>query len=185
MKLPYRLRRPRKPGGFWYVRGSYGGLQIESSTKHTLEPLAWMFAAELWEMFANDPIMNAEDLGLPSVVDRTPEVMPLGPFELYLMTNFVLIGTRIVQLGKNKTMTFHINAEGYRQAEIHWEGRRRRVLEHRWKFLLHHRWLPRSVDHVNRVRHDNSLENLRPSTPYLQAQNRGIAPRLPRNDNQE
>lgn len=175
MKLHYSLRPPRRPGGNWYVRGTYNSTRIELSTRHTAEALAWRFAAELWEAFERDPGMNADDPRPPGLAEAQPEATPLGLFEVYLLANFVLIGESVVQLGTGRTLAFHACHGGYRQAKIRWERREKRVLEHRLKFLLQHRWLPRSVDHVNGIRSDNALRNLRASTPYLQAQNRGRA----------
>lgn len=175
MKLPYSLRPPRRQGGHWYVRGTYNGTRLELSTHHTTEALAWMFAAELWEAFERDPDMNADDPRPPGLAETQPEAVPLGLFEVHLLANFVLIGESVVQLGTGRTLVFHGCHGGYRQARIRWEGREKRVLEHRLKFLLHHRWLPRSIDHRNRVRSDNALRNLRASTPRQQSRNRGNA----------
>jgi len=175
MKLPYNLRPPRRQGGNWYVRGTYNGTRLELSTHHTVEALAWMFAAQLWEDFAADPAMNADDPRPPGLAESQPEAVPLGLFEMYLLANFTLVGEAVVQLGSGRRISFHECHGGYRQAKIRWERREKRVLEHRLKFLLHHRWLPRTVDHKNRVRSDNALLNLEASTPYRQAQNRGSA----------
>lgn len=35
---------------------------------------------------------------------------------------------------------------------------------HRLIYLYHHGWLPEALDHINRVRTDNRIENLRPAT---------------------
>ena len=41
---------------------------------------------------------------------------------------------------------------------------------HRLVFLYHHGWLPQEIDHKNRVKTDNRIENLRPATS---SQNKG------------
>jgi hypothetical protein len=46
---------------------------------------------------------------------------------------------------------------GYRS--IHVSGRR--YQEHRLVFLFHHGFLPKQVDHINGIKHDNRIENLR------------------------
>ena len=179
MRLPYSLRPPRKPGYAWGFRCSHKGIRIEITTGHCIEAVAWAWAADLHGMIERDTIMNLDDPRPPGLAEVMPEAIPLGAFEHFLMTSFILIDETIVRLGTNRAISFHLNAGGYRQAEIPWESRRKRVLEHRWKFLLHHRWLPRSVDHKNRVRHDNRLGNLKASTAYLQAGNRGKPHSLP------
>lgn len=41
----------------------------------------------------------------------------------------------------------------------------RNELIHRLVFLMHHGYLPRTIDHINRNRLDNRIENLRSVTP--------------------
>ena len=53
-----------------------------------------------------------------------------------------------------------IGVSGYRQVVI--DGRQYR--EHRLVWLWHHGSIPKSLDHVNRIRDDNRIENLRPCT---------------------
>lgn len=50
---------------------------------------------------------------------------------------------------------------GYRS--IHISGKR--YQEHRLIYLYHHGWVPPCLDHVNRQKADNRIENLRPATP--------------------
>lgn len=50
---------------------------------------------------------------------------------------------------------------GYRS--IHVSGRR--YQEHRLVYLWHNGYLPSQIDHVNRIKTDNRIENLRPATP--------------------
>jgi hypothetical protein len=173
MKLPYSIRQ-RRQGGNWHVRGTWRGVAFEFSTEHKVEAVAWAFAAELWEDFESDATLNADDPRAPEITEATPEAIPLGLFEMHLLANYTLVGESVVQLGSGRTLAFHSCNGGYRQAVVMWERREKRVLEHRMKFLLHHRWLPRSVDHINRRRSDNALANLRASTPRLQSANRGV-----------
>lgn len=49
--------------------------------------------------------------------------------------------------------------DGYRYVKC---GKsRRRVAAHRVIFLMHHGYLPAVIDHINRIRDDNRIENLR------------------------
>jgi len=49
---------------------------------------------------------------------------------------------------------------GYRS--VHVSGKKWQ--EHRIVYLMHHGCLPGQIDHVNRVKSDNRIENLRPAT---------------------
>lgn len=48
---------------------------------------------------------------------------------------------------------------------------------HRMVFLWHHGFLPTIVDHINRVRGDNRIENLRAATKQLNQANSRLSPR--------
>ena len=58
---------------------------------------------------------------------------------------------------------------GYRYATVHRTTQR----VHRLVFLWHHGWIPDAIDHINRDKLDNRIENLRPSTPAENAWNIG------------
>jgi hypothetical protein len=51
------------------------------------------------------------------------------------------------------------------------------VPAHRLIWLWHWGELPRSIDHINRIKTDNRLENLRPATPLQQNANKPMDPR--------
>lgn len=52
------------------------------------------------------------------------------------------------------------NSTGYRQVSVNSVA----VMEHRVIFLWHHGYLPENVDHINHIRDDNRIENLRAAT---------------------
>ena len=86
------------------------------------------------------------------------------------METYRLDGEYIID-PSGQPMRFYLNKDGYREASMRYLRWRKKMLEHRFKFLLHHRWLPATIDHINGVRHDNRLANLRASTSALQQAN--------------
>lgn len=58
--------------------------------------------------------------------------------------------------------------DGYRQVRVN--GKQYR--EHHLVWLLHMNYLPRELDHINCVRDDNRIENLRECTRFENMQNR-------------
>jgi hypothetical protein len=62
------------------------------------------------------------------------------------------------------------DTHGYRQVNI--DGSM--VLVHRVIWYMHHGTFPEQVDHINRDRRDNRIENLRASNNTLNTQNSGI-----------
>lgn len=63
---------------------------------------------------------------------------------------------------------------GYRR--VHYKGKN--YPEHRLVWVWHTREMPKGhIDHINRIRDDNRIENLRDVSPLENAKNRG--PRMP------
>ena len=53
---------------------------------------------------------------------------------------------------------------GYRLVTVNRMGEKKTWLEHRLCFYIHHGWLPVNIDHINRVKDDNRIKNLRGAT---------------------
>lgn len=51
--------------------------------------------------------------------------------------------------------------QGYRWIRLYVDGKSRKYNEARLVFFLHHGYFPEMVDHINLVRDDNRIENLR------------------------
>lgn len=83
----------------------------------------------------------------------------------YAIKDGVVIGPRGVVKGTQL-------GNGYFGTLIRFEGKLKRVLMHRLVFLLTHKYLPDTVDHINGVRGDNRPENLRAATKRQQQGNR-------------
>jgi len=83
----------------------------------------------------------------------------------YRLENGVIYGAR----GKLDGVKL---SNGYLATRV-WIGKKcKRVLLHRLVFLLANGYLPKTVDHINRVRDDNRPENLRAATSREQQGNR-------------
>lgn len=57
-------------------------------------------------------------------------------------------------------------------------GKEPRLYMHRLIWELEHGSRPEQIDHINRIRWDNRLENLRPASEFLQKANQNDRPRL-------
>jgi hypothetical protein len=64
-----------------------------------------------------------------------------------------------------------IDDKGYIKTEID----NTHQVVHRLIFMMHHGYMPEMVDHVNGVRTDNRIENLRAANPYENSRNSRIA----------
>ena len=53
---------------------------------------------------------------------------------------------------------------GYLRIDIYQNGKRHRYLAHRIAYLMHYKKLPKAIDHVNRIKDDNRIVNLREDT---------------------
>jgi hypothetical protein len=70
------------------------------------------------------------------------------------------------------------NADGYCVASVKHGGRQHSFLVARIVWALHvGRWPEGQIDHINRIRDDNRIANLRDVAPKVNASNRGV-PRL-------
>lgn len=60
--------------------------------------------------------------------------------------------------------------DGYRYIKI----AQKRIPAHRIVFWIHHGYVPEEIDHINRVRDDNRIENLRDCRHVENSRNQGI-----------
>lgn len=77
-----------------------------------------------------------------------------------------------VSIGSRKAgdATGSMGCRGY--LLVGFEGKR--LPAHRVVFAMHHGYLPKQVDHINRIKTDNRIENLRPVTNTENARNVGL-----------
>ena len=80
----------------------------------------------------------------------------------------------IIRLKHNNRQVGWTHPSGYKYITIWEEGKQRNMLFHRVAYALYHGIdpYPLEVDHINRVKSDNSITNLRLFTCKEQAQNR-------------
>lgn len=54
------------------------------------------------------------------------------------------------------------STDGY----VYIKFKQKRILAHRVVFFIHNKFIPQEIDHINRVRHDNRIENLRDAVTH-------------------
>lgn len=149
------------------MRGTLRGHRIEVSTGTVDEPAALVFLINFERQ-----VLAEWDRDDEEARRRTPQPISLGAFERWLMAAYSLHGEAVMHRASWAQVQFHGNGKGYRAAKIPYLDDTRTVLEHRFKFLLAHQWLPSTVDHADRDRGNNALVNLRAATATTQAANR-------------
>lgn len=96
---------------------------------------------------------------------HTPDINHVNQFVKYDPTTGVFL-----RRSTNKP-TGKVNKDGYLEVQVS----KRRYLAHRLAWLLSHgAWPEHSIDHANRIKTDNRIENLRYLTPSQQSQNTNI-----------
>ncbi len=65
-------------------------------------------------------------------------------------------------------------ANGYRTLSAYAEGKCKNLLAHRVAWFITHGVIPKEIDHINRVRSDNRMANLRKAGRQDQAANTGM-----------
>jgi len=64
----------------------------------------------------------------------------------------------------------HIDSRGYKKVKIN----RKSYAQSRVVFMMHYGFLPKEIDHINCIRTDNRIENLRPASTIENGQNKKI-----------
>ena len=62
-------------------------------------------------------------------------------------------------------------AKGYIRCSFKYKGKKYDVQGHQFAFFYIHKYLPKCIDHINRIKCDNRIDNLRESNTYLNAIN--------------
>lgn len=157
----YSLRAPHERRKYWHFRTMIDGHRGQFSTGCTDEESAREFVRRFFE---------AMDADTEEARREVPREVPLGEFEAWLLATYRLDGEYVLDAG-GQPLRFYANKDGYLEVKLRFRHWYKKMLEHRLKFLLRHGWLPATVDHKNRVRRDNRLDNLQASTPALQRAN--------------
>lgn len=64
---------------------------------------------------------------------------------------------------------------GYIRIKVYFNGKAKIALGHRLMFFAKYCYLPAQIDHVNRVRSDNRISNLRDSSDQTNSYNKGLS----------
>ena len=67
--------------------------------------------------------------------------------------------------------------DGRRSVRFRRDGKMNTYLNYRLIFLYHHGYLPKYIDHINRDKTDDRIENLRPTNHILNAHNVNLSKR--------
>lgn len=93
------------------------------------------------------------------------EKLELALSKGYTVNDGKINGVRVNDVGSKKK-------DGYLKFNIRDKKNTYHILNHRFIFYYYNGYCPESIDHINRDKYDNRIENLRPSNDIINAQNR-------------
>jgi hypothetical protein len=89
----------------------------------------------------------------------------------FLQENYIYSDGKLISVATGNSVG-HLNGAGRVQVTITMAGKTKQFYMHRLVFLLHHGYLPKIVDHIDRNPQNNRIENLRAATPSESSCNR-------------
>jgi hypothetical protein len=144
----------RKGNASIVARFRYAGRYFEISTGCLSEELALACVEQFKARYDEEALRGA--LRPP----RAGQARPIGEFESFLLENYRLQDGRVVDLD-GKPVYGQVVTGGFAQVRVKWQGEVRSVLMHRLVFLLHWRWLPAVIEHIDGNPANNDPINLR------------------------
>ena len=144
----------RKGNASIVARFRYAGRYFEISTGCLSEELALACVEQFKARYDEEASRGA--LRPP----RAGQARSIGEFESFLLQNYRLQHGCVVD-SEGKAVCGQELGGGLSQVRVRWQGEVRSVLMHRLVFLLHWRWLPAVIEHIDGNPANNDPINLR------------------------